>query len=307
MRILITGATGFIGRQISEKLIEKGNEVVVLARKSSIVPKVLKSKAKIVFADIARRKDLQKIKRIKLDVVIHCAALLTNDNWNDLYRANVLGTRNICELCKDIQVKKLVYLSSIEVVSGNNSSFLTGDLPLKSRNLYGKSKLLAEKIIEKYRKIGLKTVIYRPCAVYGPENLRPFYILLKLSNFHLSIPSNLARRKFQMLYVGNLVEALMFAVKNNHKDMFKGAFLIADSEALSFGEMLQLINKFRHKKPLFTIPSLLFLLPIIKNPVNRYFLNLTADNSRLVKSGFKVPYSTKASIIKSLRLNERQQ
>lgn len=176
MKILVTGAGGFLGTHIAKKLIEAGHSVVNLSRGSYTH---LDEMGVTSF-----KGDLQNSEQIKpalmgVDAVIHTASKVAMwGKWDDFYNINVEGTKNLVQLCKEMGIKKMVYTSSPSVVFGDQS--LEGvdesvNYPEDSYSMYAKTKAIAEKWVLEQTDDTFKAISLRPHLIYGPgdQNLFP--------------------------------------------------------------------------------------------------------------------------------------
>lgn len=176
MKILVTGAGGFLGTHIAKKLIEAGHSVVNLSRGSY---KHLTEMEVTSF-----KGDLQNPDQIKpalegVEAVIHTASKVAMwGKWDDFYNINVEGTKNLVLLCKKMGIKKMVYTSSPSVVFGDQS--LEGvdesvNYPKDSYSMYAKTKAIAEKWVLEQTDENFKAISLRPHLIYGPgdQNLFP--------------------------------------------------------------------------------------------------------------------------------------
>ena len=167
-KVLVTGATGFLGKYLVEELINNGYEVVAQGRKENIL-NMLKEQYKV---DILKC-SLDSIQNIdmKVDYVIHAAALSTVwGKWKDFYSSNVIGTENVIKFCLQNNVKRLVYVSSPSVYSAKSDRFniKEEDYDKKNKlNYYIKSKILAEDLINRIENKELEKVIIRPRGLFG--------------------------------------------------------------------------------------------------------------------------------------------
>ena len=167
-RVLVTGATGFLGKYLVEELINNGYEVVAQGRKENILNN-LKEQYKVNILKCS----LNEIKNIdmNIDCVIHAAALSTVwGKWQDFYDSNVLGTENVIKFCLKNNVIRLIYVSSPSVYSAKFDRFNIKEEDFDKNNklnFYIKSKILAENLINKIDNQKLETVIIRPRGLFG--------------------------------------------------------------------------------------------------------------------------------------------
>jgi nucleoside-diphosphate-sugar epimerase len=176
MKILVTGAGGFLGTHIAKKLIELGHSVVNLSRGSY---KHLDEMGVISF-----KGDLQNPEQIKpalvgVEAVMHTASKVAMwGRWDDFYNINVKGTQNLVHLCKELSIKNMVYTSSPSVVFGDQSLEGVNEsvkYPKDSYSMYAKSKAIAEKWVLDQTDQNFKAVSLRPHLIFGPgdQNLFP--------------------------------------------------------------------------------------------------------------------------------------
>jgi nucleoside-diphosphate-sugar epimerase len=251
MKVLITGATGFIGKRLSERLAQEGHEVICTGRMLSKLDKLL-NRVKAVCLDIEDPAALRDIlSREKPEIVFHCAALVNSSSLDALMRINRDGTRNVLDACVKEGIERVVYLSSIAVISGNPQTPLTDDLPYSATNRYGESKIEAEKIALSYRKKGLKISIIRPVMVYGEHEPHLLGLLVRLIRWRLLPIVGLGSNRLQLVCVDNVVDVMMLALGKN--EAYDGTYIIADKEPLSTREFFEFIAKTQGAKPPFTI------------------------------------------------------
>jgi nucleoside-diphosphate-sugar epimerase len=270
MKILVTGSTGFIGKRLSERLVSEGHDVICTGRRLSSLGELL-SKAKPLYLDI---EDLKSIKNIlhkeRPVIVFHCAALVSNGSLVKLMRANRDGTKNMLEACLSEGIERVVYLSSIAVVSGNSQIPITDDLPYSASNRYGQSKIEAEKIAMSYREKGLKVSIIRPVMVYGENEPHLLGLICRLIRWRLIPIIGDGKAKLQLVDVDNVVDVMMLALED--EKAYEGTYIVADKEILDVREFFEYIAKCRNAKPPFRVPerflSTLEKIPFIEKQVS---------------------------------------
>ncbi|MBX9772675.1 MAG: SDR family NAD(P)-dependent oxidoreductase [Candidatus Obscuribacterales bacterium] len=181
-RILVTGGAGFIGSNLVEELIKKGNEIIVLddysAGKESNLASVKQSgKLHLIKGSILDPLMVRKLVK-EVDVVFHLAAhcsRLCFDRPHNVHEVNATGTLNVLDAMKLVnrstntrRVKRLVYCSSSEVYGTAKNSSMTEEHTLEPTTVFGASKLAAEHYTQVYHATwGLPTVIVRPFNTYG--------------------------------------------------------------------------------------------------------------------------------------------
>jgi UDP-glucose 4-epimerase len=177
LKILVTGGAGFIGSHLSEYMLKKGHEVVVLDDFSSggaiNIRHLLDHRSfKLVRGDI-RNYDLVRRVTTNLDVVFHLAAKIHVDesiiNPEETLSVNVKGTLNILNACKENDVKRLIYASSSEVYGSSKYTPMDEDHPLNPASPYAASKAAADRLcFSYYNTYNLDAVIVRNFNTFGP-------------------------------------------------------------------------------------------------------------------------------------------
>ena len=303
MNVLITGSTGFIGRFLVRRLSKGNFNILCLVRNKEKAKTLEPLGVKFIYADITQDASLEKILNHRIDVIFHCAGYVKNRNRNLLYKINVLGTENICRLAKKLNVERMVYLSSVSVVSGNDCAPLYEDLPYNATNIYGESKIEAEKKVIDYRKKGLRSVILRPCMVYGEGEPHMLGLLLRLLKFRLLPLIGGGRKKFHLVYVKNVVEAMIFSLNND--EFLKETVFVADNEVLTIKEVFTILSRAINLSAPWNVPAALnpFLLntPFIGKRLEFFLKNRVYSIERIKSLGFDSLYPAEQSLTRSAR------
>jgi nucleoside-diphosphate-sugar epimerase len=167
-RILITGATGFIGSHLAELLVNDGHDVTCLKRKTSSLKWLKDLNVSFQEGEVTKPESLREAVRDK-DMIFHLASLTKAVNSADYYRVNAEGTRNLLKICLEENpgIKRFVLVSS-QAAAGPSPSEQPIDetWPPGPITDYGKSKLEAEKIAATFMD-KIPITIVRPPAVYG--------------------------------------------------------------------------------------------------------------------------------------------
>lgn len=211
MKILVTGATGFLGKRTCEILVSQGHQVVGIGRNRAKAPTGIK----FIQADLTR--PLPPEVWQEAQVVVHCAAKSSVwGKYDDFYQNNVVATRLLAKQALQQGVKCFVHISSTSVYfDSKNHQQITEDMSLPKRkvNHYAETKFLAEQEIMKFIRKGLPCIILRPRAIFGVGDSALLPRLLKVNNekFFPEFTDN-GGPLTDITYVDNVVEAIVCAL-----------------------------------------------------------------------------------------------
>jgi len=260
MKILVTGATGYIGNKLALTLAEKGNTVHVLVRNpdSPHLPK--HQNIRVFTGDITDRTTVDHaIQDCKQ--VYHTAALvkLFDKNPDMFYQVNVEGTRNILAAALEAGVKKLVFTSSCGVMGASLKEPRTENDPRihAFENEYEFTKFLAENLVKEYVQKGLFSVIVSPSKVFGPGiNSHAGSLNRIIQNFiknkwvFIPKPGTL---KHNYCFIDDVVEGHILAMENG----IGGEKYILGGENISFAGFFETIRSLSKTRSLMVeVPSL---------------------------------------------------
>lgn len=244
MRVLLTGATGFLGKYIIEELEENNYEVIAFARNEKIGKELENKYKNIKFykGDFIKLKDLEKITET-IDTVIHAGALSTVwGKWEDFYKTNVFGTENILKFCRERKVKRLVYISSPSIYADAKNQILVkeDETPVENNlNFYIKSKILAEEKVKEYSDIS--SVILRPRGLFGIGDTSIIPRLLEL-NKGKGIPLfEDGQHQVDITCVENVALAIRLSLEN--EKAIGNTYNITNDEPMKFKDILELFFK----------------------------------------------------------------
>jgi nucleoside-diphosphate-sugar epimerase len=258
--VLITGATGFVGRHLCQHLLSQGFSVKALGRQESFDiadPKLEYICVENYDGNIPWNTILQGV-----DVVVHLAARVHHVNLKGmkglaLYQeTNVKITQQLARASISANVKRFIYVSTIKV-NGEQTidmAFRAEDHP-RPQDAYSVSKLQAEHILqEEARRSGMEWVIIRPPLVYGPFVKGNFRRLLKVAARRIPLPFALVKNRRSLVSIYNLCSFIECCVTHPHAQ--GEIFLVSDNQDLSTP---QLVRKLR---ALFGKRGWLFPFPI---------------------------------------------
>jgi len=180
MKIVITGATGYIGARLSKYLADKGHEIVAVCYSSiTDVDQWAEKFQKIIRGDIREQKIIYQIANENADAVIHLVSLDHFASEKDLHlvsQINVLPTWNLLRECTKAGLKKFIFFSTVNVYGNlGNATLVNEDHPVKTGNTYGLTHYLSENICNHYnRNSNTHVISARLSNSYGapifPEN-----------------------------------------------------------------------------------------------------------------------------------------
>ena len=214
MKVLVTGANGFIGSHIVEELVQQGFDVTCLVRKTSNLKWLSGCKTAFVTCDMSATADFGDAVR-GCDAIVHSAGVLRARNKERYYDFNQRTTGRLAEaaLKHNPSLKKFIYISSL-AAQGPSKDAACGNPEPGAENPvtdYGRSKLAGEKELDILRG-KIPCTILRPAAVYGPRD-KDIFIFFKLVSLGLR-PMPLKERYLQLLYVKDAARAVSFALKD---------------------------------------------------------------------------------------------
>jgi nucleoside-diphosphate-sugar epimerase len=261
VRILVTGANGFIGRNLCVFLKEKGYFVRGAVRNNMRdVPGVDEY---VQVRDINEPTDWRQALG-GIDLVVHLAGrahVLKDSAANPIEsfrKVNVLGTEHLAKSCAEAGVRRFIFISSVKVNGeGREKPYSETDMPAPEDS-YGISKLEAEKaLVDIARETGLEVVILRPPLVYGSGAKANFKNLIKLANSGFPLPLKGINNRRSFIYLGNLIDAIVTCIQ--HPRAAGETFLVSDGQDVSTSDLIRMIAHAMGKRAvLFSLhPSIL--------------------------------------------------
>ena len=237
-RLLVTGASGFIGQQLVPELRQRGFSVRAAVRRAA------GGGEEISVGQIDANTDWSAALR-DVDCVIHLAgrAHVLDDSESDALNAyrtiNADGTRALADAAARAGVRRFIFISSIKVngESTTDKPFLPDDEPLPS-DPYGISKLEAEQSLWTIsQRTGMEICVIRPPLVYGPRVRGNFQRLVKLIETGLPLPFGAVRNRRSFVSIYNLCDLIIRCID---AEAARGkVFLVSDGNDMSVGELIR--------------------------------------------------------------------
>jgi dihydroflavonol-4-reductase len=245
MKVLLTGATGFIGSAILRQLIQRGDNVRVLARPNSDQKNLFGLDCEIFLGDLNDTRSIEPAIK-DCQVLIHVAAdyRLWALNPKDITNTNVIGTKNIMRAAITANVERIIYTSSVATLGKRRDNIPANEYTPSSLSdmigVYKKSKFLAEQEVRRMiTDKSLPAIIVNPSAPIGPRDLKPTptgQIIIKAANGE--IPAYI-ETGLNVVHVDDVARGHILALEKG----VIGERYILGGENLTFKEILELVSE----------------------------------------------------------------
>lgn len=252
-KVLVTGAGGWLGSELTERLLECGNEVRAFvlssSKKLNELKKIYPSLLEIVEGDICNKSTVNRCLE-GIDEVYHLAAKVhslpkNKSDEDEFFKINTEATKQLFELCIIHKIKRVIFYSSVSVY-GESENIIDIHSPKNPSTAYAKSKLMAEQIgINLYKEKGLPITIIEPVTVYGGEDVGNFEKLKKLINKRVVPRFGDGRNKKTIIYYKDLISMTIKISKDNSS---LGKIIICGSESISYNHIIDVLIRNSRKK-----------------------------------------------------------
>jgi len=244
MKILITGASGFIGSFIVEEALKRGFETWAAIRKSSSKEWLQDERIRFIELNLSSKAQLvEQLRGQDFDYVVHAAGVTKCLNKADFHRINTEGTKNLVEALIEVEMplKRFVFVSSLSIFGAIKEqqpyeAIRESDTPQPNTE-YGRSKLAAEQYLEK--KKGLPYIILRPTGVYGPRE-KDYFIMAKSIQQHSDFAVGYKRQDITFVYVKDVVQAVFLALEKGEDGR---KYFLSDGEVYQSATFSNLIHE----------------------------------------------------------------
>jgi len=316
--VLVTGATGFVGRALCKLLLTNGyivyGTILDFEKPDSLIDGVIPVTITSIDTMYNWKETLANI-----DVIVHLAARVhimketAHDSLNEFMKVNSRATEILAREAAVVGVHRFIFLSTIGV-NGDNSHetlFTETDMPFPHNN-YSLSKLDAEtKLSQISHHTGLEVVIIRAPIVYGNGNPGNFLSLLKYVSARIPLPLASIKNRRSLIFVGNLVDAIALCAA--HPNAVGKTYLVSDGTDVSTPELVCMTAVALGIEP-FLIPFPTWLIRFAgkitgkTSAVNRLLGSLAVDSSRIRRElGWKPPFTMEQGLAVTAKwfLNQR--
>ena len=271
MKILITGASGFIGSFIVEEALRRGFDTWAAVRKSS--SKEFLQDERIHFIELSLSSEEQLAEQLRgraFDYVVHAAGVTKCLDKRDFHRINTEGTQHLVRalIASGMPLKRFVYISSLSIMGAIReelpyTEILESDTP-QPNTAYGRSKLEAERWL-KNEKLEMRNeklfpfVVLRPTGVYGPRE-RDYFMMAKSIEAHTDFAVGFKQQDITFVYVTDVVQAVFLALEKGETGR---AYFLSDGEVYQSSTFSDLIRRELGNPWWIRITAPLWLLRII--------------------------------------------
>ena len=243
MKILITGASGFIGSFIVEEALNRGFETWAAVRKSSSREWLQDERIHFIELNLSSKEQLvEQLQGKDFDYVVHAAGVTKCLNKADFHRINTEGTKNLADALLEtgMPLKRFVFVSSLSIFGAIREqqpyeAIRESDTP-QPNTAYGKSKLEAEKYLTTTT---LPYIILRPTGVYGPRE-KDYFIMAKSIKQHSDFAVGYKRQDITFVYVSDVVQAVFLALEKGDNGR---KYFLSDGEVYQSTTFSDLIHE----------------------------------------------------------------
>ena len=304
MRVLITGASGFIGRALTRSLSEAGIAVRAAARDPGAVPSGAWVEPRLL-PDLQQPVDWREL-LTDVDAVVHLAGIahVTDAIPDAQYdRVNRIATKELALACSlEPRIRRLVFASSIRAQTGPAADhpLTETDIP-QPTDAYGRSKLAAEPFVRGY---GVPYTILRPVVVYGTEARANMAQLIRIASLPAPLPFGAFDNRRSLLALDNMISAIRFVLET--PATAGETYIVSDPSALSLAEMIAVIRRAKGRSPaLIPVPPpwIAAALRVAgKTSIwERIGASLVADSGKLRAAGWRPVTDTPAGLTALIR------
>lgn len=304
MKVLISGVSGFVGKNLKKHLLIENHQIIGLGRNAL-------NKDDFTWQDL-------ELRETKAEIWVHLAGkahdLKNNSLASEYTEVNLNLTKTLFQsFLKEENSKLFIYFSSVKAAASTVKGVLKEEDQMEIDNPYGKSKREAEFFLnDQVLPDSKKIVILRPCMIHGPDNKGNLNLLYNVVKKGIPYPLAAYQNSRSFLSVSNLCFAISQIIKR--KNFPGGTYQIADDEALSTNELIKIIAFACHKKPkLFIVPKPLigflakmgdvFKLPLNSQRLDKLTENYVVSNDKL-KNALEIqkfPISAQEGLLETIK------
>lgn len=289
-KILVTGATGFIGSFIVEEAIERGFEVWAAVRRTSSRKYLQQPEINFIELDFGSEDSLkEQLAGFAFDYVVHAAGVTKCLNSEDFFRTNTEGTKNLVSAIMKLKMplKRFVFISSLSILGAIHEEMPYKDISdsdtPQPNTAYGRSKLMAEDYLRSLN--GFPFVILRPTGVYGPRE-KDYFLMAKSISQHVDFAVGYKRQDITFIFVKDVVQAVFLALSSDAKVIGK-SYILSDGNVYTSRTFSDFIQKDLNVKHVVRIVAPIWLLKVIST-IGEYVGHVTGRISALNRDKYNI-------------------
>ena len=300
--ILVTGASGFVGRPLVGALARAGYAVRAATRKQAA--SFPAGVDRVLVPDFTESVDWEPVVR-GTDVIVHAAGLAHADTSeipeSRFDRINRVATEQLCEAAARARVERFIFISSVRAQIGPSAphALHETDEP-RPTDAYGRSKLAAEAAVHAF---GVPFTILRPVVIYGPNARANIRSLVRIACLPFPLPFAGLTSRRSLLGVDNLISVILFALAN--PATVGETFLVADPRPPTIEEIFGMLRRAQGRRPgLVHVPPNVIRLGLTAlgcGPLwHRIGGDLVVDTGKLEAAGWHPPVDTYSGLAETL-------
>jgi nucleoside-diphosphate-sugar epimerase len=239
-RILVTGATGFTGGHLCERLARAGYAVRVLVRDPNRSIALSRCGVEVVVGDIRDSRPLEKVIE-GIDVVYHIAALFRPENVSrkEMWETNVQGTIHLLDAAIKAGVQRFIHCSTVGVHGDIKNPPANEETPYGPGDYYQESKTEGEQVVLQYMAKGqLPIVVFRPGGIYGPRDLR-FLKLIKAIKTRRFVMLGSGEILYQLIYIDDLIDGILLC--GTKEQAIGHVYILTGEEPVTLNQLVRVI------------------------------------------------------------------
>lgn len=296
MKIVITGATGFVGKNLMKHLAAKFYQVVGLNLRKAKWKSKIDTESSVIIHLAGKAHDIKK-----------------NLHLHEYFEVNTKLTQEVFDVFLESNSRDFIFFSSVKAVTDKAEVIVTEDTIVNPKTTYGLSKLQAEQyLLSKTLPQGKRVFIIRPAMIHGPGNKGNLNLLYQFVNKGLPWPLGAFQNQRSFCSIDNVCYVINQILER--EDIPSGVYNLADDETLSTNELIEIIGATTNKKAkilsvskkvintIAKIGDLLFL-PLNTERLDKLTENFVVSNSK-IKSALQIdkfPISVKDGLIKTIK------
>jgi len=251
-KVLVTGATGFVGSHLTKKLIASGAHTRILAREGRKTEIVASHKAlgcEVFYGDVRSKEEVSKAAE-GCEIIFHIAALFREAKHDDsvYYEINVEGTRNVLDAAEEHGVDRVVHCSTVGVHSHIPNPPADETEAYRPGDIYQETKCEGEKLaLERFKSGRVKGAVVRPAMIWGEGDLRMLKLFKGVSKRRFPIIGD-GKTLTHWVYVHDLVNGFMLAAQK--EEALGQVYIIAGEGPVSIENLVTTVAKVAGVEPL---------------------------------------------------------